>query len=389
MLKRMQQEYGAADTIGNTLSFVKEKIDGLLVGQPLVAIGITLAFDGILEHAGLQLKPDGTPVSAAALAILPPFVVYLMSSSLVSGIVSAALIYWFAQLLPQSLGKRNAVEFMRMPLAATVARTLVQLSATGVGAPSRVLEQILSSRFRSGVGIPIGDERIFTALSSDFGYFVSKRQITIRPNSDFVEVIDEISYHYLEHRPDIRHSCKLPVEQFNGQVQFTLLVPANVAYQEPTIVAFEHELSRVSNPGPGGTAAFESQIREQIFVVESSIAENRPLTTRAVYRRDPLITRPADRDSLVFDMGVPTKEIDIRIERQNGVLINDEPKVAFISEVARFFPVIRHLQLRGPTTTVKHADGWYIKHVHTPFCAEMRLVIDARLEAVAGNHVPA
>jgi hypothetical protein len=377
--RRIVDEYGPADTINTTLLFVKEKISDILVGQPVIAIAITLAFGTVIDEFGLRTDPV-----AKEAAGLPHLVIALLSSALVSGIIATAIIYWASQLLPQSLGKRNAVEFMRLPGATVMAHSLVRLSQVGIGTPSEWLARLAPDRFNRPIDLPIGDGRIFEALCKDFGYFVSKRIITIRPDDTFIEVTDETTYEYIDHRPDIRHSCRLGVEQFNGAIDFSLIAQEKRSLERASLAPFELDLSEIIQTDQSAERQLRSISTERIYVIESSIADNQPLTTRAVYKRDPFTTLRSKKDNFVFDVGVPTKEIQIRLEGKVGVVINDPPTLDFRSEVSRYFPTVRPLQRRGSGRPERDGEAWVLRYTHPPFCAEMQFTVDAR-EAMASH----
>ena len=110
MDRAMRDRYGPADNIRATLIYVKRKIDPILIGQPLVAISITLLFDSIVEMAGLHLDPKGVPVATNA-QTLPQWTIWLLSSSLISGALSAALVYWVGQLLQAQRDRVHASSF--------------------------------------------------------------------------------------------------------------------------------------------------------------------------------------------------------------------------------------------------------------------------------------
>ena len=376
-VRKMNQLY-PTDNISTTLIYVKRKTQDILVGQPLVAIGITLLFNSIIETVGLHRNPDGTLVSTLAGEQLPRTVTYLMSSSLVSGILSAALIYWFAQLLPQSLGKQNAIEFMRSPLASQVARALVGLSGIGVGTPSVWLERLAPRRFRKRIELPVGDAKIFESLCIDYGYFVSKRKIIIIPGPDKVEVRDEITYRYLDGRRELRHSCRLAIDQFDGGIDFTLEFPDGTDRERERPGLFDLDLSRIVEGKDGQPPTLQSVYKERIHVIETSVGAEPPhLTSRAVYHRNALTFDSGRADVFAFDMGVPTREIEIRVKRSQGTLINTPPELTFGSEVARFFPNAQPL-MRGTCVRVKDAEGWLLTQTFPPLSTEMKLQVDAR-----------
>jgi hypothetical protein len=391
MDRAMRDRYGPADTIRATLIYVKREIGPILIGQPLVAISITLLFDSIVEMAGLHLDPKGVPVTASA-QTLPQWIIWLLSSSLVSGALSAALVYWLGQLLPQLLGKRNAIGFMHLPCADLVARTLVQLSRLGVGTPARILEQWLRRYFRKPIKLPVGDKKIFESLTEDYGYSVERRSITIRPVGDHVEVTDETTYRYRNPRIEIRHNYRIVMEQFSGPIRFDIDF-GGTRQTQPTRSQFRFDLSEFTRDAEG-TDKVRSIYQEIISVMESIVESGlSEVTTRAFYQRIGLATLPDERAEFAFDMGVPTREVQIRIEKPDGVFIPYEPKVIFTSEDVRFrrrpgtgpeldgwYETVPQLK-RGKRTAAPDADGWSIVHTYPPMSAEMLILLNAQAAA--------
>ncbi len=101
-----------------TASFVRQSRNqstGFLIGQPLVSLAIVTAITVMLDH----LTVDYTNVFPATLATSYPrasyWIIFVLSNTAISAVVSTAILYWFGQGLPLLLAKHSSIGFLRTP----------------------------------------------------------------------------------------------------------------------------------------------------------------------------------------------------------------------------------------------------------------------------------
>ncbi len=382
-IRTFKDYFGIADVLGPSLVRVKRKADGVLMGQPLIAIVVAFLFNGVLDSASI---PD-----AAVCTFVSPhylFVFRLYSSGFFSIVVTTMLIYWLSQVLPQSIGKRSAAAFMRFPGAMTTANALALATPLGIGEPGLWLE-----RFVKGAGLnttfpqmPLGDSKFLEAMSTDYDRKVTSRKIKIETLADGIRITDEAQHLYLVDRRDIDHVYSFARGQFDPDkgVTVTLGFPENFC-REPTVVTrlyrytFDYDILDQQLP-PDEVGSNRNLLwGESVFVVRSSSDRPIPWTTMTAsyyYREKEFDMSTEASTELSFPLGLPTEQIEVTIFSPPGGFIYSA-ELSFTWDESRIFDKFNPVN-RGTPDKKREEGSICLIHMHPPLATEMRLRIDFR-----------
>lgn len=380
-VRTFKSKFGPSDVLGPSLVRLKRDSNNILVGQPLLAIAIAFAFNEVLTSSGV---PAGAGCTALPswLEVWMPF----YSSEGLSIFITTMLIYWLSQVLPQSLAKTSAAAFMRVPGAMLTARVLAKVAWTGVGEPGSWLVRLVS---RAGfdsteMKLPLGDDKFLEAMSTDYDQVVESRVINITAEANRVMVDDAATHSYLTARKDIDYFIRLARNQFNTDVGVTLQLTLPDGYAREPIRTrqmfshvFDREIERDKTAEQVGAVLLWG---EDIFALRTSSVKDVPWTTlKTSYQlqNSRLDSTPGSDTLLYFSLGVPTKQVEIRIAPPEGCFVKSA-ELTFLSEESKVFDAAIVIQRGSGSVSMDEHNVCTVIHRYPPVAAEMRLRIDIR-----------
>jgi hypothetical protein len=379
-----KKQFGDADALGPGLVSLKHKSDRVLVGQPLIAIALAFLFNGVLNAMAVRTQ-TACPMVPTRLR----FLLVLYSDGFVSVGVSTMLIYWVSQVLPQALGKRSAVAFMRFPGAMLLADLLSLIARTGVGEPGRLLENLVE---KAGVDLsspklPLGNSKFLEAMSVDYERAVESRTIRIEPKSDGIWITDEARHVYLTKRQSIDHIFIVSRQQFDRDDGVTIKLGLPPGFVREVISAnwlFRYGITK-DILGAGDAVLDEDEAEllwsDSIYAIHSSSDRPIPWTTFAAsykYKEKQFNMSPERSTNLYFHLGFPTERIEIAVRPPPGCFIFGAD-LRFRSDESKTLDKYDPISRGNPSQERKDDGTIIIRHMYPPLAAEMILEVAVRV----------